>query len=106
MQELDIKRGHSSKVDIDAVFKEHFGTYTKKDGTDGTWYEATGPALKRFAVCMKGKTTLLVEIEEDRTAATDAMMKAIRIKNTLLESLTGFTAKQRAKRAQEAAKKT
>ena len=100
-----MKRGHWKNVDLDALFAQHFGTFKKEKGPDGTWYVASGPALKVFRLCMKDKTAMVLDIEEDKGASMDDAMKAIRIKNTLLEAATGYTAKQRAKKAQEAVKK-
>ncbi len=105
MQELDIKRGHWKNVDLAALFDEHFGSHETQKGDDGEWFVASGPALKSFRMCMKDKSTMILDIEEDKDASMDEAMRAIKIKNKLLESATGFTAKQRAKRAQEAAKK-
>ena len=105
MQDLDVKRGHWKKVDLDEVFQEYFGSYEKKDGPDGTWYSAAGPAMKAFRLCLVDKSTIRLDIEEDRSASMDDASQAIRLKNKLLEHVTGFTAKQRAKRAQDAAKK-
>lgn len=106
MQTLDIKRGHWKKVDLDELMKQYFESYDTEDGPDGKWYVGSGPALKSFKLCMKDKSTLLLDIEENREASLDEARDAIRLKNQVLEAATGFTAKQRAKRAQEAAKKT
>ncbi|MBW3583059.1 MAG: DUF5611 family protein [Euryarchaeota archaeon] len=105
MQELDIKRGHWKKVELDAIFQETFGEYRKEEGDEGTWYVASGPALKLFKACLRDKSTALVQIDGDLGAPEGDQVKAIKIKNKVLEDITGFTAKQRAKRAQEAAKK-
>lgn len=105
MQELDIKRGHWKNVDLAATFDQHFGAHTTSDSSEGTWFEASGPALKSFRCMMKDKSTLLLDIVEDKEAAIEDAMKAIKIKNALLQEVTGFTSKQRAKRAQDAAKK-
>lgn len=105
MQELEVKRGHWKNVDLDEIFREAFGDFEKSEGDEGTWYVAKGPAMKAFRVCMVDKSKAILDIEEDRSASMDEARDAIRIKNTTLEKLTGFTAKQRAKRAQEAAKK-
>lgn len=105
MQTLDIKRGHWKKADLEEIMQEHFGDHDKEDGPDGTWFVASGPAMKKFRLCMKDKSSLLLDIEEDRSASMEDARQAIRIKNQVLEAATGFNAKQRAKRAQEAAKK-
>ena len=105
MQTLDIKRGHWKKVNLEELMNEHFGSYTTEESPDGTWYVGSGPAMKSFKLCMKDKSSLLLDIEEDRSASMDEARDAIRLKNQILEAATGFTAKQRAKRAQEAAKK-
>lgn len=105
MQTLDIKRGHWKNVDLGQIMQEHFGAYETKEGEEGTWYVSTGPAMKVFRLCMKDKAHMLLDIEEDRSASMDEASEAIRAKNKVLEAATGFTAKQRAKRAQEAAKK-
>lgn len=106
MQTLDIKRGHWKNVDLGQIMEEHFGGFETQDGEEGTWYVATAPAMKKFRLCMKDKAHMLLDIEEDRSASMDEARDAIRTKNHVLEAATGFTAKQRAKRAQEAAKKT
>jgi hypothetical protein len=105
MQDLDVKRGHWKSVDLAKTFEEHFGKFHTEEGAEGTWYVASGPAMKSFRVCLKDKAKVLVDIEEDRSASMDDAGAAIRIKNAVLLEITGFTAKQRAKRAQDAAKK-
>lgn len=106
MQELEVKRGHWKNVDLDGIFSENFGTFDKEDGTEGTWYVSHGPAMKTFKMCMIDKSKVLLDIQEDRSASTEEASQAIRTKNLVLQAVTGFTAKQRAKRAQEAAKKS
>jgi hypothetical protein len=105
MQELDIKRGHGKNVNLADILDEHFGAHTTRDGPEGTWYEASGPALRSFRLLKKDNAKMLLEIEEDRSATSEQAMEAIKLKNRVLEAATGFTAKQRAQRAQQAAKK-
>lgn len=61
--------------------------------------------MKSFKICVLDKSSAKLDIQEDRSASMDDARAAIKTKNTVLEAVTGFTAKQRAKRAQEAAKK-
>jgi len=101
--DYEIRRGHWKNLDGDklpALIEAHFGTVQK----DGAAYVASFGALRSVRVTMKDKTTLDIQSETDRGADTPTQQRTIRAWNDFLEAVTGYNAKQRAKRAQEKAK--
>jgi hypothetical protein len=100
---FDIKRGHFKNVEggrLGDLLREAFGNVAE---TASGVYEATlGPLVVK--AWLKGKEALGFESNQP-TQVDDATATAIvRARNTFLEKATGFSAKERAKRAQAAVK--
>lgn len=103
MRDYDIKRGHFKKIEgkLETITKEIFGEIK----TSGEKIVTSFGALKKLELSTEGRTILRVDTEMDKdvddTTAFDTQKKY----NTLLETLTGFTSKQRSKRLKDKAKK-
>ena len=106
MQEYPIKRGHTKEFDRRMVegLEKFFGSGGAKE--NGHYIVAYG-ALARLEVWVgeKGKT-LVVDTESDRSIEDDdVILDTNKRFRQYLEYVTGFNAKERAKRAKKAAEK-
>ncbi|MBI4393449.1 MAG: DUF5611 family protein [Euryarchaeota archaeon] len=104
MREYELKRGQSKKIEgeqLSSLMTEVFGACEKR----GDAYVTKYGALSSISVQMKDAKTLVVDTVSDKSASTEVAGETIKRFNTFLERVTGFTTKQRAKRAQEALKK-
>ena len=103
MQELDIKRGHYARIDgrVDEMMKDIFGNVREEDG----WYVSEYGAMQPIKVQLKGKKAVLVDIITVSDVDEQTAIDTIKAKNRFLEGLTGYNAKERAKKLQEKAKK-
>ena len=102
MQQYDIKRGLQDNLQKDklkATVQEIFGKADEKDGR----ITSSFGALKELKVWSEGKK-LCVETTMDPSVGNDVASQTIKAYNTLLERVTGMTAKERGKKAQKAAK--
>lgn len=98
MNEYDIKRGHFEKIDgskLETLMKDLFGSVNR----DGQKLRSSFGAMENITVWIDGKKSIFVETKmntkvDDKTAA-----ETIRLYNQFLERATGFTAKERRKRA-------
>ena len=100
MNEYDIKRGHFEKIEgdkLELLMKDIFETVDKKDDKLITSFGA----IEKLVVWPEGTKTLCVETkmntEVDDKTATDTIRKY----NQFLERSTGFSAKERRKRAKK-----
>lgn len=97
-----VKRGHVKKTDLGEIMENAFGSVK----TDGDWYESSFHLIRSLRARYDGLTTLIVindqEKRMDDMESATATMKAW---NQFLNEATGYNAKQRGKKAQEAAKK-
>lgn len=104
MRAYEIKRGHYKNVEGDKLprlMETLFGTVRQ----DGAWYVASFGALKHVKCRLDGKEKVWVDSETDRSADPGVAQQTMGVWNDFLEAATGYDAKQRAKKAQEAAKK-
>jgi len=104
MRVYEIKRGHYKNVEgekLPQLMGTLFGTVTK----DGEWYVASFGALKFVKCRIEGKDKFWIDSETDRSADLGIAQQTMGMWNDFLEAATGYDAKQRSKRAQEAAKK-
>lgn len=104
MRDYELKRGHWKNLEGDKLQKlmeECFGEVRK----EGDWHVATFGALKVVKARLNGKETVSIDSETDRGAAMEVARQTMQVWNDFLERATGYDAKQRAKKAQEAAKK-
>ena len=103
MNDFDIKRGHFKKIDGDGlkdIMSETFGDVKE----DGGGLVASWGAMETLTVVVKDKKTLAVETKMRTDVDDDTATETIRKYNAFMEAATGFTAKERKKRADKAAK--
>ncbi|MBP7410749.1 MAG: DUF5611 family protein [Methanoculleus sp.] len=102
MQEYQIKRGYTKDLAESMVqgLRDQFGLEPEVSG-DGH-YIVTYGALRRLEVWSgeKGKT-LIIDTEADRNADDDAIIDTNRRFRNYLQQVTGYTAKERAKKTQK-----
>ena len=104
MRDYELKRGHWKNLEGDKLQKlmeECFGEVRQEEG----WLMASFGALKMVKARLNGKETVSIDSETDRSASMDVAKQTMQVWNDFLERATGYDAKQRAKKAQEAAKK-
>ncbi|NYT05917.1 MAG: hypothetical protein GKC04_06050 [Methanomicrobiales archaeon] len=103
MQEYPIKRGHTKDFEKRMVegLEQFFGTTPRESGGH---YVITFGALRRLDVCTgSGGKTLVVDTESDLTVDDDAVILDTNKRfRQYLEYVTGFTAKERAKKVKKA----
>ncbi len=107
-QRYDVKRGHFENIEgdklkglMDETFKE---VYEEEDeGEEKLVVEEDG-AIAHLEVWTEGRTGLWVDLEMNKDVDDDLAMKTISKWNDFLEEATGFTAKERKKRAKKKAK--
>ena len=103
MDKLDIKRGNFSKIEgdkLEDLMIEIFGNCRK----EGNWLASDYGAMKPIKVNRLSKTEIALEITTV-SIPDDQVLDTMRKKNAFLETVTGFTSKQRLKRMKEKAKK-
>ncbi len=103
MQEYEVRRGHQENIEmakLKAHMQEIFGNVDEKDGK----LVSSFGALKEISAWPSKKNALMVDTKMDPTVANDVAQQTIKAYNTFLERATGFTAKERGKRAQKKAK--
>ena len=102
MQEYEVRRGQSENIAPDklkSTMQEVFGNVEEKDGRLATSFGALKPLL-----AWAGKKSLYVETKMDPLVSDDVAASTIKAYNIFLERVTGYTAKERGKRAQKKAK--
>jgi len=98
MTEYDIKRGHFEKIDggkLETLMRDLFGTVTK----DGEKLRSTFGAMDSIIVRIEGKKSLVVETRMNIKVDDKTASETIRVYNQFLERSTGFTSKERRKKA-------
>jgi hypothetical protein len=99
MQEYPIKRGLTKDLEARAVaeLKICFGAEPEKT-KDG--YRIRAGALKRLDVKIgPGSKSVIIDTESDITAPDDVIIDTNRRFRTYLDAVTGFSTKERVKRA-------
>jgi hypothetical protein len=102
MQEYEIRRGFQENIEpakLKASMQEVFGNVQEKDGR----FVSSFGALKELAAWPSNRT-LCVETTMDPGVDDETAQRTIKAYNTFLERVTGYTAKERGKRAQKKAK--
>ena len=103
MSEYEVRRGHQENIAPDklmAHMKEAFGNVDRRDDR----FVSSFGALKEIRAWQGGKNLLCVETDMDTSVDNEMAGKTIKAYNTFLERATGYTAKERGKRAQKKAK--
>ena len=105
MQEYQIKRGYTKDLAKSMVqgLRDQFGL--EPAPSDDGHYTISYGALRRLEVWSgeRGKT-LIVDTEADKDAGDDTIIDTNRRFRNYLQQVTGYTAKERAKKAQQAVK--
>ncbi|MEN6442665.1 MAG: DUF5611 family protein [Methanoregula sp.] len=99
MQEYPIKRGLTKDLEtrIPAELKTHFGMEPEKTGAT---YHVKYGALKRLeATCGKDGKSVIINTESDLTANDETIIDTNRRFRKFLDGITGFSTKERVKRA-------
>src|SRR5512136_1446136 len=100
MQEYEVRRGHQENIE-QTKLKEHmqeiFGNVEEKDGK----LVSSFGALTEITAWSSKKNILTVDTKMNPTVADDVAQQTIKAYNTFLERATGFTSKERGKRAQK-----
>jgi len=102
MQEYEIRKGLQENLQpekLKKLMQEIFGNVQEKDGK---FFSSFG-ALKELNA-WPSKKNLAVEMKTDPSVGDDVAQNTIKAYNTFLEKATGYTAKERGKRAQKKAK--
>lgn len=105
MQEYQIKRGYTKQLAESMIqgLRDQFGTEPTASG-DGR-YTITYGALLRLEVSVgAGGKTLVVDTEANKEADDETIIDTNRRFRNYLQQVTGYTAKERAKKAQQAVK--
>lgn len=103
MRDYELKRGVAGSLEGDGLRKiatEVFGDV----GTDGAKIVVSYGALEKMVAWTDGKK-LFIDSAMKAGVADSVATDTIKAFNSFLEKATGFTAKERGKRAQAAAKK-
>lgn len=112
MQSYPVKPGHAAKVNLADTFDACFESHKK----EGDWLVSSYGSMPSIKVRYEGKKELQVDTQTDKSfalkvAAGDKAALAVAMDtqkrwNEFLEGVTGYDAKTRGKKAQEAAKKS
>jgi hypothetical protein len=102
MQEYEIRKGFQENLHpekLKTLMQEIFGNVLERDGK----FVSSFGALKEINA-WPSKKNLAVEMKTDPSVRDDVAQNTIKAYNTFLEKATGYTAKERGKRAQKKAK--
>jgi hypothetical protein len=103
MRDYELRRGAGKSLEGDGLRKiaaEMFGNV----GTDGSKVIVSYGAIEKMVAWTDGKK-LFVDTAMKTGVSDSVATDTIKAFNTFLEKATGFTAKERSKRAQDAAKR-
>ena len=106
MRDYELRRGHWKNVEGEKLLhlmQDIFGE-TAKEG-NGYVVKDYGAIVRLYAEQL-GKTHVRVDSTLNAKVPNDEAQKTLRAYNDFLELATGYTAKERSKRAQAEAKKT
>lgn len=111
MQTYPVRPGHAAKTDLKMLFEAAFDACKEKDG----WLTGKYGTLLDIKVKYEGKKEFIVDTVTDKSVAVrmakgdDSAMEMAKDTqsrwNDFLEGATGYDAKTRSKKIQEAAKK-
>jgi hypothetical protein len=101
MQEYQVKRGHTKDLagEVEKSVSEVFGV---KAGKDGGVYTVSYGALAKMEVRIgEGGKTVTIDTVSKRDADEATILDTNRRFRTFLDRVTGFTSKERVKRAKK-----
>jgi hypothetical protein len=99
MQEYPVKRGYTKNLKTNMVdkLKEHFGTDIS---CEGEHYRISFGALKVLDISLgSGGKTLIVDTESDTSVNDEVILDTNRRFRRFLDSVTGYSTKERVKKA-------
>jgi hypothetical protein len=102
MSEYEVRKGSTENLQpekLKAIMREVFGNAEERDGA----FVATFGAIKEVRV-VPGKKSMTVETKMDLGVSDEVAGQTIKAYNVFLEKATGYTAKERGKRAKKKAK--
>ncbi|HUU75052.1 MAG TPA: DUF5611 family protein [Methanoregulaceae archaeon] len=105
MQEYPVKRGYTKNLEVNIVekLKEHFGTEIQNEGGH---YRISYGALKLLDVSIgDGEKSVVVDTESDTQANDEVILDTNRRFRRYLDDITGYSTKQRVKKAKTIEKK-
>jgi len=103
MQEYDIKRGHFKNIEGDGlttIMKDCFGNAER----DGDTYTTKYGAISKLTVIVKSKKVMDIDTQMNTAVDNETAAETIAKYNRFLLEATGFTTKERKKRANKKAK--
>jgi hypothetical protein len=98
---FEIKRGHAKEVEgpkLGELLKASFGN--AKDLGGGKWQATIGPVV--VTTWLEGKNSLKFESNQPTQIDDASATEVVRARNAFLSAATGFSAKERVKRAKKA----
>jgi len=101
--EYDLRKGQSAKLEgegLRTIMSQCFGRVEEKDGR----MVSSFGAITKVEVKLLDKTRIDVSAEMNKSAPADIQLETIKRWNAFLVQATGFTSKERGKRAQKKAK--
>jgi len=110
LQQYEVKRGLPKKTDLRALLQQHFGSAKDNGGWAETSYGAM-PVIRakyeneKLVVDTQNDQTLAPRVAKGDKQALEVAMDTQRRWNEFLLNATGYDAKTRGKKAQEAVKK-
>lgn len=104
MKEYDIRRGHFKNIEGDKLKNLMESTFGQVD-IEGNKLKAHYGALQPLTTWVEGKDVLCVETQMNQDVADDVINETIQRYNKFLEEATGFTSKERIKRAKKKVEK-
>ena len=102
MQQYELRRGHQKNIEgpkLKSILFEVFGTAEEKDGA----LHASFGAIDSLKVWSDGKS-LFLDTKMNTQVSDEVASQTVRAFNRFLEQATGYTAKERGRRAQKKAK--
>ena len=102
MQQYEVRRGLGDNIapaNLKAIMQDIFGNVEESDGKLASTFGALKPLF-----AWPCDRDLCVETKMDPTVSNEEAQSTIKAYNIFLEKVTGYTAKERGKRAQKKAK--
>lgn len=102
-----VKRGHRAKTNLGEVMEDAFGSVKE----DGEWFESSFKMIRSIRARYEKKSTLYVINDQmgldeiDLQNDMDDVKATQKAWNDFLNNATGYSAKERRKKAKDAAKK-
>ncbi|MBS3816371.1 MAG: DUF5611 family protein [Candidatus Thermoplasmatota archaeon] len=103
-QRYDVKRGHFENIEGEKLKELMDETFHEVKEEEEKLIVDKDGAISHLEVWTEGRTGLWIDLEMNKDVGDDVAMETISKWNDFLEEATGFTAKERKKRAKKNAK--